>query len=493
MDRVYYGTDSRAGGLLIGASLAIAMALRDADTRAPRTTDPWRIQWVLPAAAVLGLVALVAEMHVAAGNSAWLYPFGFTALDIAGATVIGAVVLRPASPVPRLLSVRPLRMLGQISYGVYLWHFPLFLWLDAESTGVSGAPLLLLRLAVTLLVSITSFVAVEQPVRRGWVPGWLVRSLAPIAAGGAVAALLVATSVASPSLDAAAAAQLPAGVAKRLRGNNPPCQIQLRDSAQYGLSPPAANRAAAFEYASLGAHRISWSGSSRLTFHTCPPKRVLVIGDSLAFTLGVGLMQDEQRYGVEITNAAILGCAFTSSGALNVAGTWEAQSAGCPAALKWWTQLRRALRPQAVIIELGYRDQFDWRLGGRVAQLGQPAFDSYLQRRIDAYVRQFAGPGMKLLFLSVPWSDPPSLPDGSPAPAASPARHRAINGMLATAARSHAGVRVLNIDKIVSPGDHYQADVDGHVCRFDGVHFSLFCSRLLQPAVLSTIRKMIGP
>jgi hypothetical protein len=107
-------------------------------------------------------------------------------------------------------------------------------------------------------------------------------------------------------------------------------------------------------------------------------------------------------------------------------------------------------------------------------------------------VRAFARDGTKLLFLSVPWSHPPSLPDGSPGAAASPARHQAINDMLATAARGRDGVRLLNIDKIVSPGDHYQADVDGHVCRFDGVHFSLFCSRLLQPVVLSTVRKMIA-
>jgi peptidoglycan/LPS O-acetylase OafA/YrhL len=493
LDRVYYGTDTRAGGLLIGASLAIALALRGARDAAPRTTDRWRSRSLLSAASLLATTAVLAEMNLAAGGSPWLYPLGFTVLDIAAATVIAAVVLRPGSPVARFFSLRPLRMLGQISYGVYLWHFPLFLWLDAAFTGVSGAPLLLVRLTATLLVSVASFVVVEQPIRRGWLPPWLVRWMAPVAAGGAVAVLLAATSVASPSLDAAAAAQLPPGVARRLRGSDPPCQVQLRDSKQYGLAPPAAERATAFEYASLGSHRLSWSGSSRLTFHTCPPKRVLVIGDSLAFTLGVGLMEGEQRYGVEVINAAILGCAFTTSGQLNVAGRWESQSSGCPTALRWWTQLRRALHPDAVVVELGYRDQFEWRIGGRVVHLGTPAFDAYLQRQINTYVRALDGDGEKLLFLSVPWSHPPSMPDGSPAPAASPARHRLINRMLATAARDQPGVRMLDIDKVVSPGDRYHADVNGHLCRFDGVHFSVFCSKVLQPTVLRTVREMIGP
>ena len=63
--------------------------------------------------------------------------------------------------------------------------------------------------------------------------------------------------------------------------------------------------------------------------------------------------------------------------------------------------------------------------------------------------------------------------------------------MIQNAARGHSNVTVVDLDKKVSPGGHYQAKVDGQVCRFDGIHFSLFCSKLLQPDVLSATRKLI--
>ena len=91
-------------------------------------------------------------------------------------------------------------------------------------------------------------------------------------------------------------------------------------------------------------------GTATRTFHTCPPKRVLLIGDSLAYTLGVGMMQDEQRYGVEIANAASLGCAFTTSGELNISGTWQSLPAGCSTALQDWARDAQALRVQAVLV-----------------------------------------------------------------------------------------------------------------------------------------------
>jgi hypothetical protein len=176
-----------------------------------------------------------------------------------------------------------------------------------------------------------------------------------------------------------------------------------------------------------------------------------------------------------------------------VAGTWEAQSAGCPNAAQAWAREARALHPQAVIVELGYRDQFDWKIAGKVVHLGQPAFDAYVQGQIDRLVKLLGAGATKILFLSVPYTHPPNLPDGSPSPAASPARQRLINSMLEAAARRHPHtVRVLDIDQTISPGGHYDAKVNGQLCRFDGVHFSAYCSELVEPRVLSEIREMLG-
>ena len=158
----------------------------------------------------------------------------------------------------------------------------------------------------------------------------------------------------------------------------------LTDTRQYGLSPLSPAVAAVHQPQWLAAHELTWGSHSRVTFQTCPPKKVLLIGDSLAFSLGLGQMIEEHDYGVEVANAAILGCAFHTGGELNVSGTWESPPAGCQNALGQWRRDERAFGPQAVIVELGYRDEFDWRSHGNVIHLGQPAFEASVEAQIES-------------------------------------------------------------------------------------------------------------
>jgi peptidoglycan/LPS O-acetylase OafA/YrhL len=496
LDRVYYGTDTRATGLLLGAALAIGVAIgRRHNPGHPATGGPRlasaRARRALAAASLVVVPLLGAGIILADGDDAWVYPYGMLATDAAMLVLIAAIVLRPRAGGARLMALAPLRALGKISYGLYLWHFPLFLWLDESSTGLRGAALLGLRLAVTLAVSLVSYVVVEQPIRQRRRPAWVVRGLAPVGAGAAVVSLLMAAGASSLPVGVPAAAQLPKAPA-RLQGTDGPCQVRLSDSAQLGMAPVGADKVAKFEYAALGNSTLLWSGAATKTFQTCPPKRVLVIGDSLAFTAGLPMMDDEQRYGVQISNAALLGCAFATRGQLDVNGTWEDLPRGCGTALSQWARDIARVHAQEVVIELGYRDEFDWRWNGRTVHLGIPAFDAYLQRQIDRYVQVLGRGGVKLLFLSVPYTRPPDRADGTPAPAASATRHAQINAMLHDEARRHPGtVEVLDVDRTVSPDHRYDARVKGQLCRFDGIHFSVYCAKLLEPTVLAEARRLL--
>ena len=484
IDRVYYGTDTRASGLLAGAALAIWLALRRSEGRAAINRRAG-----LSVAAVAGLALVFAAIRLANSSSAWLFPWGLLAVDAATVTVIAAAVLAPGTLASRLLSVAPLRATGRISYGLYLWHFPLFLWLDTGTTGLSGLSLLAVRVAVTVGVSIVSYVFVEQPIRQRRRPGWLIGSLAPVGAAAAIGSLLAASAAtALPAAPAAIASVASASLA----GDGPACTVSLTDTPGLGIAPGPLKSEQSFEYDALGDHSLTWSGSATRTFETCPPKRLLVIGDSIAFTIGLPMLQNEQHYGVEVADGAILGCAFSTRGQLDVDGVWQAPDDGCPDALQTWAADERQFHPAEVVIELGYRDEFDWRWNGQVVHLGEPAFDAYLQSQIDDYVKVLGTGGTRILFLTVPYVNPPAQSDGAPAPAASASRHALINGMLAKAAKLDPGrAAVLDVDKTLSPQGHYTTDVDGQVCRFDGIHISLFCAGLLEGQILPAARSLL--
>ena len=506
IDRVYYGTDTRAFSLLNGAALAAARTLRAwRPAGAPRVgirlALSARGRRVADCATLVLLGALIFTMTRATGSSGWLYPYGLLFVDLATVALIINVLTRPAAALGRAFSSPPLRRLGEISYGLYLWHFPLFQWLDQSATGLHGAELVLFRIAFALTVSVLSYIVIEQPIRRGRLPRWTVRSLTPIATASAVTCVFVGSGLSAVSFSDAAARSLPLP-ASVLRGTAGPCTQTLTDASSYGLVPLPEASAERTEYSELGRHAIHWSGTGTVTFNTCPPARVLLVGDSLAYTLGVGLMENEQRYGVVVANAAMLGCAFDTTGQLLVGGTWRSQWTGCPNALQLWAADARAIGARAVIVELGYRDQFDWRggaggsdsSGGSAVHLGQPAFDAHLEAQIERAIEILGANGTrKVLFLSVPWSKPADNPDGSTPTAASAARHQAINALLVDAARGHPNVAVLDIDKIVSPSGAYQPLVGGQLCRFDGIHFTLYCSELLQPAVLGEVRALLAP
>ncbi len=487
LDRVYYGTDTRAASILLGAALALGAMSRNAWTQPRRRSSPRHVT----AVSLVALIAIVAMVGAVGGESRWLYPFGLLGFDLAVVAVIYTVVFHPSALASRLCSLPPLRALGAISYGVYLYHFPLFVWLDAGSTGISGTSLLLLRLAATLLVATISYVVVEQPVRERRLPRWSIRALAPVAAGSATAMLFVAAAAASSG--STPVVPFPSGTAG-LSGSQPPCRVRLTDTPSYGLAPMTYDEAAVLQPKWLAARRPEWSGTARVTFHTCAPKRVLLIGDSLAFSMGLPMMIREAHFGSEVINAAILGCSFGTRGQIDANGRWEDQRPGCRTALAQWAHDEAALHPQVVLVELGFRDEFDWRWGHRIVHLGQPDYDAYLQRQIDSYVATLAHNTIKVLFLTVPWSSPPPLANGSPEPAGTSQRHHEINSMLASAVRRNPGrAELIDINPVVAPGNHYSARIHGGVlCRFDGIHFTIYCGELLQIPVLTAARAAAG-
>ncbi|HYF46021.1 MAG TPA: acyltransferase family protein, partial [Acidimicrobiales bacterium] len=186
--RVYYGTDTRAVELLAGALFAIVVASRpDLLRRIPTA--------VLTGAGLLVLAVTTYWWSTVEQTSSWLFEGGLALYSLT-TVVLLAVVLRPG-PLQSALAFEPLRQLGRISYGVYLLHWPIFLWLTPERTHLRALPLFLLRVVVTIAAAALSFHVVEQPVRtrRALVRprSWLVAPAAVAAVSLGVVGLGVAT------------------------------------------------------------------------------------------------------------------------------------------------------------------------------------------------------------------------------------------------------------------------------------------------------------
>ena len=165
LDRIYYGTDTRVFMILAGATLGALTAGR------PALGPAWsRFRVPLLVAGAAGLVTLlVLSVWVTTQTSA-LYFGAYGALALVMVTVLWAAGQPAPNPLARALEIKPLIGLGLISYGVYLWHWPIALWVRADNTPFDGPALFIARSALTLGISLVSYYVVERPIRRGWLP-----------------------------------------------------------------------------------------------------------------------------------------------------------------------------------------------------------------------------------------------------------------------------------------------------------------------------------
>ncbi|TCJ20068.1 acyltransferase [Rubrobacter taiwanensis] len=161
--RLYYGTDTRAAGLLFGAALAFFWVPQNL-RREPGRFAPL----LLDAAGVAALGALVFFCLTLGEYDPLLYRGGFALVAFATASVI-AVSVHPGTRLgSEVLELRPLRWVGVRSYGIYLWHWPVFMVTRPQlDVPLDGPPLLALQLAATLLLADLSYRFIETPVRRG--------------------------------------------------------------------------------------------------------------------------------------------------------------------------------------------------------------------------------------------------------------------------------------------------------------------------------------
>ncbi|MGO3361312.1 MAG: acyltransferase family protein [Corynebacterium sp.] len=158
--RAYEGTDTRAGGLLLGAALSIWFAVRQArGLSVVPTRAASDVIGLLGVAGILAMVVFVGDQDM------FLYQGGIALLSVATLMVILAV-LRPDGIWSKVLGCAPMRWLGERSYGIYLWHMPVIAFMPAD--WLAGQPWLsgALVVAVSVGVSALSWKVLEDPIRK---------------------------------------------------------------------------------------------------------------------------------------------------------------------------------------------------------------------------------------------------------------------------------------------------------------------------------------
>jgi len=471
-NRAYLGTDTRSQCLFIGCALAVGLVLltrRSQEEGRLAKGELWQ-----PAGAtgrtVCGLIGLAGAVVAVAlwvattSTSSFPYAGGFFLIGLAVGGVILSAVAAPRSIVPRLLSLTPVRYVGRISYGLYIWHWPIFIWLNHARTGVSGYELFAVRVLVTFAVSVVSFHLVERPIRMGtFVSTW--RAWLAVPAG--VGAVLVAVIAATTGTTAVASTAFPGPV-------NP-----IGGTTTTTPTLPGAPLGAA-------------------------PVRVLLFGDSVALTLGIGLSSppDQSRYGYVLSDKGILGCGVVNGPVVQLMGTRDVVPPACngstlqPGASSdtkpWpyqWLDAMNEVKPNVVVLLAGRWEVVDREYQGSWTNILNPAYAAYVKQQLEQASQLVTATGARMVFLTAPCTDEGEQPDGAPWPEDDPARLAAFNRLIREVVAEHPLTdTVVDLNAAACPGGKYATTVDGVVLRrSDGVHFTNAGGIWLAPKLMPPI------
>jgi hypothetical protein len=236
------------------------------------------------------------------------------------------------------------------------------------------------------------------------------------------------------------------------------------------------------------------STSSGAAVHGRAPVRFLLLGDSVALTLGQGLSVDSvQHDGVMVDDQAVLGCDLDPTLLINTSGAVGPATPGCPDWRTLWPTLLQKYRPQVVGLELGRWEVSDHDYEGQWVHVGQKIWDDHLMAELDQAVRILSSQGAKVVLFTMPYVDPAGLAaNGQPFSENTPGRADAYNRLVRqVAAHNRHDVTFIDLNHMLSPAGHYTATVKGVTVRWsDGIHISVAGGEMVQPAVLSVVGRL---
>jgi peptidoglycan/LPS O-acetylase OafA/YrhL len=429
--RVYFGTDTRAQELLVGAALAALLAptwrwraVNPLGTRSPQGAARRALPLLLSGC---GLAALTGIAMTADGAPSEFRDGLLLVTSLAAAALVAGVVLDSGQAVARLLSTRLLVGIGRISYGLYLWHWPVYLALDGERTGLHGYVLAALRVAVTAAFAGASFLLIERPMQRVRLRP---RRVLPATAAGAATVIVIAACTVPAPLPQVTAA---------------PAHAVAHPSAAPSLHGPL---------------------------------RVDVFGDSISLNLMYFM---PRQPGIQFTDHSVLGCGIANGGPYRVEGQQWPDNPLCDSWPQRWLPQLRADHPDEVLLLVGRWETMDHYYQGQWQHLGDPAYDLHLAVLLGEAITLLGSTGAHVIVATEPYNRGGEQPDGALYPEDDPIRVTLWNRLVRIVAAEHPGTRVLDLGRKLCPAGAFTWTVDGVQVRSDGVHLTPQGVRWLAP------------
>ena len=442
----YFATHTRAHELLIGVLGAVLVESSPLFRRAVRQAAP-----ALGAVALIALVAFFVLMH---DSSAIYFRGGSVVFSAAALALILSFTGRDGArnPVERVFALRPLVRIGIISYGLYLWHWPVILWLSPTTTGMDGPPLAAIRILATLAISTVSFVLVEQPIRRGRIGNFRL-GVRPVVFGAAGAAAVIAGLTLFTTRDA-----------------QPPPEFVSNNRRLIATSVPGAE-------ATIG-----------------------LVGDSVAMSFYPGLAVESAGMGFRLAAAAFPGCPLGEIERVNRDGSPFPFARSCPEVVPREQSRMTAEYDPLLVFWLSARERFTIRIGEEVISPGTAEWEEAAFADWDRVLERLTSNGARVvLILPFHWTgaDPTECAgDDSLADEACTRPALSTNALREQyrrwAAGHPGGVTVLDPDPHLCPANPCPAELAGVQLRSDRVHFTDEGARLAARRLLAALPPDLG-
>ena len=384
---LYLSTITRSSGLLLGA--AVAMLWRP--WRKNSSPSWWRssIGDALAIASIAVIGVLMATVHVADSR---LYQGGLAATTVASAVIV-AVVMRPTGLiVKRFFSQDFFVEIGRRSYGLYLWHWPIFVVAHARDSGNRLA----VAIALTIIINEFVYQYVEIPTRRGALGNWWHNRQQLSAMHRRLPVLITAVVIASLGIT---------GV--KVVG------IEARD-----LSIDTSTASVIFSVPTTVASGSSLPAASTTTTTIAKlPRKLVIVGDSQANSLAVNKPSGMEKTFI-VANGSIDGCGIYDRG-VGVGGTngnFRRNFANCVGFEKSWAKSATKAKADVALVVIGAWEVLDLKINGFTFGVNSLPADTMFRTQMKRGIAALRATGATVALLEVACMRPVDS-KGGPVPA----------------------------------------------------------------------------